>query len=111
MEICTGYTFTATCKPGELIVMTSAEYGRMEPGKCIRADRGNFGCTNDILFLADRWCSGRKECEFTVPNSDIIEANSNCVDLVGYLRVSYSCIQGWFCLLLSKCLLVDTFGG
>ena len=73
----------------------SAEFGRMEAGKCIDPDSGELGCTNDILFLADRWCSGRRECEFTSPNKDIMEANTECGsrDLM-YLRVTYSCYKG-----------------
>lgn len=93
--MCNGYKFIATCGPDELIVMESSEFGRMEPGKCIRAESGSFGCRNDVLFLTDRWCSGRKQCEFTSPNIDIVEANKNCEsDLMGYLRASYSCVQG-----------------
>ena len=97
VDVCTGYKFTAACGLDELIVMETAELGRMEPGKCIPAESGNFGCRNDVLFLADRWCSGRKQCEFTSPNSDIMDANTDCRrDLAVYLRAEYSCVKGKF---------------
>ena len=103
VDVCIGYKFIATCDPEELIVMESSEFGRMEPGKCIPAESGNFGCSNDVLFLTDRWCSGRKQCEFTSPNIDIVEANTDCrPDLMGYLRASYSCLRGECISLYSK---------
>ncbi|KAK2157034.1 hypothetical protein LSH36_200g02293 [Paralvinella palmiformis] len=92
VDVCTGYDFRASCKPDEIIVMESAEFGRMGPGKCISGDRGNFGCKNDVLFLADLWCSGRKDCQFNVPNAEIMEAKTECVDLLAFLRASYSCV-------------------
>ena len=94
-DVCSGYKFSATCGSEELIIMEMAEFGRMEPGKCIPAERENFGCRNDLLFLTDRWCSGRRQCEFTFPNSDIMEANTECGQgLAVFLRATYNCIQG-----------------
>ena len=90
-----GYDFSATCGSGELIVMETANFGRMEPGRCIAEEDGNFGCRNDVLFLADRWCSGRKQCEFTSPNRDMMEANTECrSNLIVYLRATYHCLRG-----------------
>ena len=94
IDVCTGYDFSATCGSDEVVVMEISQYGRMDPGECIDADRENFGCVNNILFLTDRWCSGRKDCTFYVSNSDIIESNTECIDLVAYLRATYSCIAG-----------------
>ena len=54
-EYCNWETFTALCKPGEVIVMTTAKYGRMRFGRYIRKtydDAGNpvdTGCDEDIL--------------------------------------------------------------
>ena len=93
-DVCIGSDFTATCQPDEVIVMDTSELGRMESGRCIPADRGHFGCKDDVLYLTDRWCSGRQSCEFYVPNKELIEANTNCVDLRIYFRASYSCMQG-----------------
>ncbi|KAK2157029.1 hypothetical protein LSH36_200g02297 [Paralvinella palmiformis] len=93
VDVCNGYAFRATCGVDELIVMEEAELGRMEPGKCLPDEMGNFGCRNDILFLTDRWCSGRKQCEFTSPNQDIMEANTECRQgLAVYLRAKYTCV-------------------
>ena len=93
--MCIGYEFRATCGPDEVITMETADLGRMEPNKCIPDDMGDFGCTNDIMFLTDRWCSGRKQCEFTSPNRDIMDANTDCRHgLAVYLRASYSCTKG-----------------
>ena len=95
MDVCSGYKFSATCRSDELIVLETAEVGRMEAGKCIPVESGNFGCSNDILFLADRWCSGSRQCEFTSPNSDIMDANVDCrTDLAVYLRATYQCVPG-----------------
>ena len=94
VDICTGYDFTANCGPDEVIVMETAEFGRMDPGKCLPPDKGSFGCTNDVLYLVDMWCSGRKQCEFNAPNGDIMEANTNCVGELAFLRASYTCIKG-----------------
>lgn len=95
VDVCIGYSFRATCGVDELIVMEEAELGRMEPGKCLPDEMGNFGCRNDILFLTDRWCSGRKQCEFTSPNQDIMEANTECRQgLAVYLRAKYACVLG-----------------
>jgi hypothetical protein len=94
IDICNGYDFSASCGQNEIIVMESAEFGRMDPGKCLPADRGQFGCTNDVLFLVDRWCSGRTNCEFQAPNGDIMEANKNCIGELAFLRASYTCLKG-----------------
>lgn len=96
VDVCIGYEFGASCRAGEIIVMKTAEFGRPGPGKCIPADRGNFGCKNDVLFLADMWCSGRKDCQFSVPNAEIMEVNTECVDLREFLRASYNCLTGTF---------------
>ncbi|KAK2157030.1 hypothetical protein LSH36_200g02038 [Paralvinella palmiformis] len=94
MDVCTGYEFSAKCQGNELIVMEEAMLGRMDPGKCLSDETGNFGCKNDVLFLTDRWCSGRKQCEFTSPNREIMDANTECSrDLAVYLRASYSCVE------------------
>ena len=93
MDVCTGYEFSAKCQGNELIVMEEAMLGRMDPGKCLSDETGNFGCKNDVLFLTDRWCSGRKQCEFTSPNREIMDANTECSrGLAVYLRASYSCV-------------------
>ena len=93
-DVCGGDNFSASCRPTEVIVMESSELGRMEPGKCIPADRGNFGCRDDVLYLTDMWCSGRQSCEFYVPNKELMDAKANCVGWLVFLRATYVCIQG-----------------
>ncbi|KAK2157024.1 hypothetical protein LSH36_200g02032 [Paralvinella palmiformis] len=73
--------------------METSILGRMEPGKCIPADRGNFGCEDDVLYLTDRWCSGRRSCEFYVLNKELMDANINCIGWLVYLRATYFCVQ------------------
>ena len=55
-EFCNWETFSAQCKPGDVIVMTNARYGRMKFGRCIRrtmdADTKELldvGCSEDII--------------------------------------------------------------
>ena len=55
-EYCNWETFTTQCKPGEVVVMTKARYGRMKFGRCIRktldADTKkttDIGCAEDII--------------------------------------------------------------
>ena len=75
--------------------MNAALYGRMRLGSCVAVDLGYLGCQNDILYLADRWCSGRPECDIFVPNHDLNNANKDCVDgLAYYMEVDYSCVKG-----------------
>ena len=47
-EVCVGGTFRARCGPDEVIVMDTAQYGRMEVGKCIRKEQQHMGCTNEV---------------------------------------------------------------
>ena len=54
-EFCNWETFSAACKPGEIVLMTSAKYGRMRFGRCVRKmfdDSGRqavVGCEEDII--------------------------------------------------------------
>ncbi|KAK2157025.1 hypothetical protein LSH36_200g02033 [Paralvinella palmiformis] len=92
-DVCSGHTFSASCRPAEVIVMEHSELGRMEPGKCIPVNRGHFGCKDDVLHLTDGWCSGRQSCEFYVPNKELIEAKINCIDMDVYFKAVYSCVE------------------
>ena len=83
------------CNGNEIIVISSAEYGRMELGRCITEPNEFMGCTNDVLPLIDRWCSGRRECVVGVPNPKLEEFNQNCLKvLIKYLLLKYSCVPG-----------------
>ena len=44
-DFCQWETFNATCNENSVIVMTMANYGRMNTGRCVSNDRGgNIGC-------------------------------------------------------------------
>jgi len=95
-HICNSNMFEASCANDEVIVVERAEYGRMETGWCrVTAEGGHIGCSNDILFLADAKCSGRRECNFLVGSSEFIDANTQCNrDRGAYMSISYSCVKG-----------------
>ena len=94
-EVCNLAEATIRCQRDEIIMMTSAEYGRKEVGRCITKHDEFMGCTNDALPLLDRWCSGRRECTVEVPNEDLEEMNRNCREiLIKYLEFHYTCVKG-----------------
>ena len=96
VEFCTGEVFTAQCRDSEVIVMTSAVYGRMAVGRCVAEDLGFLGCQNDALAVMDRECSGKTECSMIVSNIKLrTEEDAACKrDLSGYAQISYSCVTG-----------------
>ena len=74
--------------------MEAATFGRMEQGRCLRESEF-IGCRNDVLFLADRWCSGRSQCHEMVPNEELEKANKNCRSFLKmYLEVEFVCMKG-----------------
>ena len=84
-----------SCSRDEIILVTSAEYGRMSVGRCITEADDFLGCTNDVLPLLDMWCSGRQECSFRVMSDELEAANKNCQKfLKQYLKLDYSCLEG-----------------
>jgi len=99
-EVCPGETLRIQCPEDHVIIPTSAMFGRMEVTRCIDV-KEFIGCRNDVLFLIDRWCSGRRQCEVVIPNPDLKQANEECLRyLQMYLHVSYSCLQGSFIAIL-----------
>ena len=83
-----------TCDPGQVMVLSSASYGRMQLSRCIVSNEA-IGCSNDVMFLLDQWFSGLPSCEKDVPNEQLTLANVNCMKaLRAYLDVSYSCLKG-----------------
>ena len=75
-------------------MMTSAEYGRMELGRCVESDLGYLGCSTDVLHMADRWCSGKRSCDVGVPNKDLDETRPCFSELKTFLKAAYKCIKG-----------------
>ena len=80
--------------------MEKASYGRMKLGKCVTKDLGYVGCSTDVLAETDRFCSGRRACEFRVNYHlrDSVKGQKRlpCLDgaLASYLEASYHCIGG-----------------
>jgi len=84
-EYCQLETFSARCRHGNVIVMTTARFGRMRVGRCIdsssrsaaleralQSDSNLLGCYADVLDYTDRTCSGRTACDIFVPNRDLL---------------------------------------
>ena len=95
VEVCNAEDHRVSCAREQIIVVTSAEFGRMSVGRCITEADDFMGCSNDVLPLLDRWCSGRQECNFEVTNNELDAANQNCMKiLIKYLTFEYECISG-----------------
>lgn len=98
-DYCLHESFNATCRPGSIILMTSAAYGRIHLGRCINGDY-NIGCSMDVLTYFDSQCSARETCEISVRN--LVDIHPCQRDFMSYLEASYRCIEGQ--LSLSPCL-------
>ena len=103
-EFCQLETFRSTCLKAESVAITSAAFGRMRPGKCIPAkdslneDPKFLGCSTDVLPFADVRCSGKKDCEIRIPDSELQLLNP-CHDyLKAHLEISYTCLLGINCI-------------
>ncbi len=57
-EYCPHERFEAKCAQNEVVVMLSANYGRMRLGQCVKKDLGYVGCFSDVIEVADHLCSG-----------------------------------------------------
>ena len=95
VEVCNTEDNRLSCSGDEIILMTSAEFGRMSVGRCITEADDFLGCSNNVLPLLDRWCSGRQECNFEGADDELDKANKNCMKiLIKYLKFEYECISG-----------------
>lgn len=91
-EYCLTEYFNASCSgDNDVILMTSAQYGRMRLGRCIRGDY-NLGCSNDVIGLFDGQCSGRKSCDISVRT--LVDIRPCQRDFASFLEASYTCIKG-----------------
>ena len=103
-EYCSLEVFRPQCWKNEVIVVEEAFYGRRHTGKCISAKQASklqgpeyFGCYANVLHIVSRKCSGKKDCEVTVPDPDL-EQTMPCLDgLKMFLEVRYSCRAGTCC--------------
>jgi len=104
-EYCQLETMKGRCRwKSEVILMTSARWGRMKTGRCLNihptllAANGHdplfIGCSADVLSLFDRKCSGRSECDIRIPDTDLDTVTPCYPDLRRYLDASYTCVKG-----------------
>lgn len=93
-EYCETDSFQAYCDDHSVIVMTSALYGRMKLGRCVKKDVGYLGCQSDVLDLMDARCSGRQSCQVRIPDPDLDQTKPCLEELKTYLEASYQCVHG-----------------
>ena len=81
--------------------MSSAIYGRMNAGRCIKLDVAAkqdpkyFGCSANVLHFMYGKCSGRPECNVRVNDQELLQQENSCYeDLMKYLETSYTCVSG-----------------
>lgn len=101
-EYCPSEYFEAQCSPGHVLLMDSANYGRMRSGRCVTGSFGNVGCSVDVLAYMDAKCSGRQHCRLYIADAELYGMRPCHRDLASYLEASYTCISGE--LLLMSCL-------
>ena len=95
-EYCSGEYFEASCNVNEVIVVTSAVFGRMEIGRCVKEDLGFLGCQNDALDTMDEACSGQRSCRTLVIKQEFRkEVQGACRNgLSGYAKITHRCQDG-----------------
>jgi len=93
-EFCQWETFNATCRSDQVIVITSAMYGRMQAGRCASRSYGSVGCSVDVLPYLTATCSGRQTCHLVVPDQHLREMRPCPIDFAAYLEAGYKCVQG-----------------
>lgn len=97
-DYCESETFQASCSGGEVILVTSAVYGRMEIGRCISQSFGYIGCKVDVMDVMDGYCSGETICEVGASNRHLVSKKTESCpkDVAAYLSASFQCIKGLF---------------
>jgi len=93
-EFCHNEQFTADCPEGQVILMTSALYGRMRKGNCVRTDFGFVGCYADVIDHVHGRCSGRGSCSIRVPDATLDRTKPCNEDLKSYFDANFTCIEG-----------------
>ena len=74
--------------------MTTARYGRMRIGRCVKKSLGYLGCHADVLPQTDRRCSGLQECEIRMPDPEFDRTAPCLEELKTYFEASYKCEEG-----------------
>ena len=95
-EVCHADEFTARCASNEVVLMTSAVYGRMRVGRCV-TQSDYVGCGNDALAAFDARCSGRQSCQVEVRSDLATDEQTACASFLnGYLEAEYRCLESMF---------------
>ena len=94
VEYCLPETLNVTCALDEIIMVTSAKYGRMRSGRCIKQNYGHVGnCDADVTAYVEDQCSGRRHCQ--LPVSRLLAVAAPCPpDVTSYLDATYGCVKG-----------------
>ena len=87
-------TFNATCRQDEMVLIDEAHYGRMKLGRCVTRSYGHLGCAADVRHILDARCSGRRACQFIVPDPTLYRMQPCPGDFTSYLETIYSCVKG-----------------
>ena len=94
-EYCLTDTFEARCNAAdEVVLVKSAMYGRMRPGRCVQQNYGYIGCHTDVTRVIATRCSGRSRCEITNLEAELATYQNCPADLKVYLDANYTCIKG-----------------
>lgn len=93
-EYCLTETFKAQCGEGEVILIAEARFGRIRLGRCLTKNFGYLGCSRDVVAYLDSKCGGRRQCEFSVSDADLVRTKPCPPDLASYLEASYICVPG-----------------
>lgn len=94
-EYCNMETFNATCHRGEMVLIDEARYGRMKLGRCVTRGYGHLGCAADVRNILDARCSGRRACQFIVPDPTLYSMQPCPEDFTSYLETAYTCVEGY----------------
>jgi len=94
-EFCHSETFSVSCPSyDEVIIIRSAEYGRMRVGRCVH-DSAYVGCRVSVITQLDRMCSGRPSCHVPLPNPTLDAVDPCLVSTAkSYLHVTADCQKG-----------------
>jgi len=90
-DYCLHESFNASCPPGQVVMMTSAIYGRMRLGRCISGDF-NIGCSKDVISYFDSQCTAKRHCDVSVRN--LVDIHPCQRDFMSYLEASFTCLKG-----------------
>ena len=92
-EYCSFEKFSAQCLPDEIVLMTSARFGRMRTGNCVTSDL-DLGCGADVMYIFDEQCSGKRSCDVLVGDKNMGERSTCNQDLLQYLQADHKCVRG-----------------